>query len=249
VAYQFNDDFSLGASLDINYTELEFILPYFNSGVFAGTNGNQGDGVGLGGSFGALWTPGDWRFGMKYQMPVKVDINGHTDFTAALGLGRQDFDTVVHIPQQIQVGVAYQITDRWGVAFDAQYTDYERNNILELDYVAPLPNGQLPLHWEDIIGLHVGNSIQMTDKLTWEQGVGYLTYGAPDETMLPAIPDASGFVVNTGVKYDWNDHVSTYLSVAYAWGDRDIGYTPTRKAPGEMEASLFLLGAGLHYKF
>ncbi|MBD3266108.1 hypothetical protein GF373_05510 [bacterium] len=250
VAYQLNDELSLGASLDVDFVKIKFHLPIIQNNIFLGTGRNMGDGLDVGGTFGILWTPDRWRLGLRYSMPVDIHLDGYTQFPAATGLGRHDYDSEVTAPQRVMAGVAYEINDMWSVAFDAQYTDYGANNTLVLDYnMSPIPDGELPLDWENVWGLHAGNSLQMTDQLTWEQGVGYLTYGAPDETMLPSIPDASGFVVDSGVIYDWNPHISTYLSVAYAWGDRDIGFTPTRKAPGEMEASIWLVGAGLHYTF
>ncbi|MDX9754471.1 MAG: outer membrane protein transport protein [bacterium] len=246
-AYQFTEDFSLGASLDLNYIDVEFHLPMMTPlGVMSPTN--QGDGLDVGFSLGVLWTPDAWRFGIKYSPPVSIDVDGDS-YLSALGLGRQAFETEVHVPQRVAAGVAYAFTDRWSVALEGQYTDYGKNNNLVLDYVSALPNKVLPLNWENVWGLHVGNSIKLTEKLTWEQGIGYLSYAAPDRDLLPAIPDAGGFSFDTGFKYDWNESVSTYLSFAYAGGDRDIGYNPTRKAPGEMEADLFLIGLGLQYKF
>ena len=92
----------------------------------------------------------------------------------------------------------------------------------------------------------LGNSIKMTEQLTWEQGIGYVLSGAPDEFMMASVPDAAGISVTTGVKYDWNKHLSTYylLIIPGGHGISDIQTLENRKAPGELNASLFLLVLG-----
>ena len=246
LAYQFNKEFSLGASLDIDYAKMGFHLPVQLSATSILSPYTQGDGFDVGASFGALWTPGSWRFGIKYSLPVSVDVDGDTNFATNAGLGKRDFKTEINVPQRLTAGAAYDINDIWSMAFDTIYTDYGKNDVLVINYAA-LPDKSLPLKWGDIWSFRLGNSLKMTDKLTWEQGVGYVLSGAPDNYMMPSVPDAAGISVTTGVKYDWNQRLSTYLSADYTWGKRDIG--ANWDAAGEINASLFVIGAGVNYKF
>jgi len=71
----------------------------------------------------------------------------------------------------------------------------------------------------------------------------------PDDTLIPSIPDTPGWIVSTGFGYEFNEHVRADLSLAYAFGDRDIGFDPNRPASGELDSEIWLVGLGLNFRF
>lgn len=249
-AYQFNEEWSAGLSVDVLYTSLEFRVPFMNpaSGAFLGHTINDADGVGAGASFGVLWRPGPWSVGLRYALPAEIDVDGDTLFPAALGLGRLGFDSEVNVPQRVSGGVSYEWNEWWVSAFDATYTDYEQTDVFNLNY-GVIPAGQLPLHWEDVVSFHAGNQFRVNERLTLRHGAGWLSSGAPDSTLLPSIPDTPGWVVSGGAGVGITDNAHLDLSVAYAWGDRDIGLAPGRAAAGEMDSEVWLAGAALRFRF
>ncbi len=248
VAYQFNEEFSLAASLNVDYIDFRFRLPTVINNTFLGLNSGDADGVGVGGSFGALWRPGKWSFGIKYSLPSSIDIDGHTDFPPGLGIAGDDFSADVDLPQRVAVGISYELTEWWTVAVDGTFTDYEQSDNFVFDFDNLPPNG-LPLNWENVWSIHAGNQFQVTDQLTWKNGAGWLSQGMPDDTLIPSIPDTPGWIVSTGVGYEFNEHVRADASVAYAWGERDIGFAPTRPGSGELHSDIWLAGIGLNFSF
>jgi len=223
-------------------------LPMIVNGMFIGHNRGDADGVDVGASFGLLWQPGDWRIGMKYSLPNTIDVDGETSFPASTGIPEQSFDSSITIPQRISAGIAYDLTPWWTAAFDAAYTDYEKNDNFVFEFDA-LPNASFPLQWEDVWSFHAGNVFQVTEKLTLKNGAGWLSQGMPDDTLIPSIPDTPGWIVSAGAGYQYNENIKVDVGLAYAWGERDIGFSPIRAATGELDSSLWLASLGFTFSF
>ncbi len=247
-AYQFNDEFSIGATINIDYFDLTYRLPVVVGGTFLGHNSGDADGVGVSGSIGALWRPGPWSIGMKYAFPSTVDIDGRSNLPPALGIASDDFSSEVDVPQRVGVGVAYEITNWWTAAVDATYTDYEQSDVFVFDY-DKIPNAELPLHWKSVWSVHAGNFIKVTDQLTWKHGAGWLSSAMPDDVLIPSIPDTPGWIVSTGLGYEATEWMTIDVSFAYAWGDRNIGFDLARPSSGELNSDIWLAGIGLNVKF
>ncbi|MBI1388863.1 MAG: hypothetical protein GC154_10495 [bacterium] len=247
-SYQVSEDVSVGASLNVDYLDLHFRLPVVVGGTFLGHNVGDADGFGVGGALGVLWTPDRWRLGVKYSFPVDVDMDGSTTLPPLLGLPRDDFSAKIHVPQRIAAGVAYEITDWWTAAFDATYTDYGENNNFTFDFDR-IPSAGLPLDWGSIWSFHAGSMFRVTDKLTWMQGAGWLSSGMPDYSMIPSIPDTPGWIVSTGVEYRFCDSFSLDAGMAYAWGDRNIGFDPSRPSAGDIHSDIWLANIGFNFHF
>lgn len=247
-AYQPIEDLSFGVSLNVDTVDLRFRLPTIIGGTFLGMSSGKADGSGVGASLGVLWTPGRWKLGIRYAIPTSVDIDGYTRFPDGLGLGKQDFSSEIDIPQRVAVGIAYDLTDWWTTAFDATYTDYNQSGDFRFDF-DHLPANSLPLDWGSVWSFHAGNQFQVTEDIQLKQGVGWLSSGMPDDTLLPSIPDTPGWIVSGGIDYKITQVVELMASVAYAWGDRDIGFAPTRPASGDMDSSVWLAGIGFNFRF
>ena len=247
-AYQFNDEFSIGATLNVDYFDLTYRLPVIVGGTFLGHNSGEADGFGVSGSIGALWRPGNWRLGIKYAFPSTVDIDGHSNLPPALGIVRDGFSSEIDIPQRIAAGVAYEFTDWWTSAVDVTYTDYEQSDLFVFDYDVA-PNAALPLAWKSVWSIHAGNFIKVTDQLTWKQGAGWLSSAMPDDVLLPSIPDTPGWIVSTGLGYEAAEWMTIDVSFAYAWGDRNIGFGLTRPSSGDLHSDIWLAGIGLNFRF
>lgn len=247
-AYQFNDEFSVGATLNVDYIDLTYRLPIIVGGAFLGHNSGEADGFGVSGSIGALWRPGKWKIGMKYAFPSTVDIDGDSSLPAALGVTHDNFSSEVDIPQRIGAGVAYDITDWWTTAVDVTYTDYQESNLFEFDFDT-IPGAALPLYWKSVWSIHAGNFIKLTDTLTWKNGAGWLSSAMPDEVLIPSIPDTPGWIVSTGLGYQATEWMTVDLNLAYAWGDRNVGFGLARPSSGDLHSDIWLAGIGLNFRF
>ncbi|MDP8243243.1 MAG: outer membrane protein transport protein [Candidatus Hinthialibacter antarcticus] len=247
-AYQFNDEFSVGATLNIDYFDLTYRLPVIVGGTYLGHNSGEADGFGVSGSIGALWRPGPWSLGVKYSFPSSVDLDGHSSLPAALGVTSDDFSSEVDIPQRVGVGVAYEFSDWWTSAVDATYTDYEQSDLFSFHY-ENAPDASLPLYWKSVWSVHAGNFIKVTDQLTWKHGAGWLSSAMPDDVLIPSIPDTPGWIVSTGLAYEATEWMTIDVSLAYAWGDRNVGFDLSRPSSGDIHSDVWLAGIGLNFRF
>lgn len=250
--YQLSDRWSVGAVIKAIYSDLSFKLPMIDptTGAYLGFTDSEANGWGIGASFGVLYVNEPWRFGISYDLPAKIDLDGHTDLPLAVGIPRDNFSADAHNPSRLGVGIARQMTDRWLTALDWYWTDYHNNDALNADYDL-LPTSVIPLDWGDVYSIHWGNEYVVNEWLTLRGGAAWMSSGTTDDALIPSIPDVPGWDVTLGAGIKINDCTELNIAGIYAWGDRDINFSPVplRAAAGEHEADLWGIGVGVKFEF
>ena len=249
VALRLTDRLSLGFSANIGYSQFNYLAPFDFQGLEVGMADSEADGWGLGASAGLLWRPNDkFSWGLAYSTESQVRLEGTTDFETMLaGKFSDDFNTRFTFPARLGTGIAVRPTDKWLIAFDANWFDYSGADQLNINY-EQLPAVQQKLNWQNNYALHLGTEYLLGKRWALRTGIAYQTAAIPDSTVSPLTPDVTGWDVSAGLGYYWKNF-SIDASYIYAWGDRTVGIAADHIAPGRYEADVHTLALGLTYRF
>ncbi len=206
VAYQINDQLSLGVGLNIYYGDLMSRFRY--SFVPAANFEFKGDGMAVGATVGLLWKP-HWRhsFGVVYRSPFKIDFEGNATVTPAIlpDSGPSPANFEMDFPQSVAVGYAFRPTEKWKLEVDIEWTNWDTLNTVALHspnpYVALDPRSNVAFNWKDSFFYEFGTEYQIND--TWVVRAGYLfsENTVPTSTFGPNLPDSDRHVFSAGVGF------------------------------------------------
>lgn len=196
VAFQLTDRLAVAVGLDIVYSKLTLKQAYpwglLVPGAREGSIELEGDGWGLGGYVGINWKIAEHqRVAIVGRLPVTVNYDG--DMTAdrmpaaleAAGFTRKSkFESDMTFPGSIAVGYGIDLTNRWTLGFDFQWSNNSSHDDIPLSIgnnQALLPWDRAVLEWKDSIDLGTGISYAV-DK-NWALRAGYLF----SENSMPAL--------------------------------------------------------------
>lgn len=248
VAFRVTDTLTMAAGLDIVYSQLTLgrIYPW---GVLPGAGGApdgelqmKGDGWGIGGYLGANWefAPGH-RLAFVGRLPIKISYSGSTEtagmptgnafLTGAGATSTSRFGSEMTFPGSIAIGYGVDLTKRFTLGFDFQWTDNSSHDDIPLD----LGNNQVllggqtaaALGWKDSIDLGMGASYKL-DK-AWMLRCGYLfsENSQPETNYLPSAPGNDRHVFGVGVGWK-GERRSVDLAYAFVYNPiRTIGSAAT----------------------
>jgi long-chain fatty acid transport protein len=217
VAYSVTEDFAIGASLNLGYSDVRFrFWPNTSSYNTNGTPLDPSDDQGFFGAnlstvaktynvtarVGAMWTvTPQVQLGAVYQTRTQGDYdNGVLSLNqTAIGLGTVKYDAVVEgftWPEQFGAGVQVRPADRWMVAADARYYRWsDAMSTIEVkgtdpDQASPMtaPVMTFKFDWEDQFVLNLGAEFRATEALTLRGGFDFGKSPVPDNTLNPLFP-------------------------------------------------------------
>ena len=248
VAVALSDSFSLGASFNIHYADLELsqgLSPDPSSGQLA----LKGDGVAYGFALGALWRPAEaLSFGARYLSPSYIDLDGTADINGQGG----DMDVRFAFPDTLAFGVAYKF--RPNLVFEVNYdwTNWDRLNTVtfETEPLGPLP---IELNYSSSSVVSVGATYTTASDLDISVGYYFNENSVPTATFNPAVPDLDKHYLGIGVS---KEVVGFEISVAYQYafsGTRSVrGSRPSQageSADGDYQVDIHALSLGISATF
>jgi long-chain fatty acid transport protein len=220
IAFNLTDSLSVGAGLDVMWSELTLKQFYPWAPWGSSTEGNlkaQGDGIGFGGNVGITWRIAErHRLALTYRSPVSVDYSG--DFTVdnippfAAGAGvtaRSDFSSHINFPTIIAAGYGIDLSDRVRLEVDGEWLQFSNFKSLDLgveNNAVLFPSTSIPQNWKDTFTVGVGGDWRFSPE--WILRFGYQFYESPvpDSTFSPTIPDANQNVITVGLGYHHGPH-------------------------------------------
>jgi long-chain fatty acid transport protein len=224
LAKQINPSLSLGASLELIYSDLEqafFPDTSFNDPLnpardFFGYRIEQADTVAAGIRLGINFQPAEnMRIGMAYASARDLefrDARYTTDLTA-LGLGKVRYEADItdqKQPQELGIGLAFSATDRLDLAAEINWINWsDALNRPRLTATRP-DNPTAPANivvdviqeWDDQVVYSAGAVYTANDRLTLRAGVNYAKYPVPDRNLLPLLPLIGERHAMLGLGYD-----------------------------------------------
>jgi long-chain fatty acid transport protein len=245
LSYRLNEQFSIGAGLDVHYSELVFrqriaLAP----GVF-GNAKFKGDGYGFGGNVGATWEPvKGHRIAATYRSPVTVDYDGSTktDFGVQTG-----FDTSIKFPTIVSLAYGYDITDKVRVEVSSEWLQF--SNFENLTINALGATTVVPEDWRDTFTFGFGGDWDFAEKWTLRAGYQFYMTPVPDSTFSPTIPDANQNVFTVGLRHHWGRHAIEGAYGGIFYEDRHISNAAMPFLDGTYKMTVHLFALSYNFAF
>lgn len=228
IAWKVLPTLSIAAGPTFNYSEATLrqgITPFPNNDEFE----FEGDAVDYGFNAGILWQPHPKiSFGVNYRSQTTMDFDGDTTTRFVIAppgfpnFLKLDARAELEIPQNAVFGISFRPTPKWNFEFNADWTDWDRLNSLQIRQALPVP--ATILNWESSFYYEFG-ATRYLDK-GWSISGGYIfnENAMPDEHYLPIVADLDRHFFSVGAGYRAN---RLGFDVAY-----QLGYGPTRTVTG-----------------
>lgn len=217
------------------------------------------------------WTAGfmfnlteDIRLGMNYRSGMTMEArDGDAKFsnmpTFAGGDRTTTFDADLPLPAELTVGISYQITDKWLVAFDYNRAKWGAYEALDVHFGqgAPASESLNPRNYKDASTYRLGLQYQANDKFSFRAGWYFDESPVQDGYFAPETPrnDSQGYT--GGLTYQINSKLGIDVSFLYLHFDEiDNSYdhytedgNTNVSFGGTYKSSVFSPGIGLSYSF
>ncbi|MBK8945205.1 MAG: outer membrane protein transport protein [Ignavibacteriae bacterium] len=246
VAYQVNDQFSVGLAVNISYAMFD-MKQFIANGVALGLGFRQFEeestGMGFGATIGLKYKFNDQlAAGATIRLATTIAMSGtakNTLFPAlptvptmgiAPGPGESDFDRDVTWPLWIGGGLAYKPNKCLTLTLDAQYSQWSELDKLVAEYdnsywklaMAAQGDNEFKLDWEDAVQIRLGGEYMVTPVTALRLGYYYDPAPAPDETLNVLFPSSTNHVVTAGFGYSLGNY-TVEAALEYLLGaERDI---------------------------
>jgi len=255
-AYKFNDWLSVGGSVIMQSVTAE-LKNNLNAGA-EGTQTLDGDDISFGWKAGILAEP--WqgtRFGLDYRSKIKHQLEGRLvieDSGAGNAniVGRADLD----LPEIATFSVAHDLNDRLTLLGSAtwfgwsSFDEIQVTNIIGGEVGAPIIQD-----YQDTMAYSVGFDYKLNDAWTVRAGYQFDETPTTDEFRTSRTPDGDRHWFSAGGTYSLNekwsfDFSGTYIDIEEESIDvtRNVAANPSQ-VRADTDGHVFILGAGLNYKF
>jgi long-chain fatty acid transport protein len=252
VAVKLTDKISLGAGLDVMWSDLEF--KQFLSPLLPNVQAHaEGDGVGLGGNLGITWHVTDrQQLALTYRSTMTVDYSGTTKFDNLPGMPGTSFGSQIKFPNIIAAGYGLDLTDKLRVETDFEWLQFSQFRNLPVNVgnnLLGVPSQNIPEKWRNTFTAGIGGDWKFADHWVLRAGYEFLESPVPDTTFSPTIPDANQNVITLGL--GWKGRHSS-LEAAYGldfYNDRNISNDQNPALNGKYTFNVHLISLAYRYSF
>jgi long-chain fatty acid transport protein len=232
----------------------------------AGSNTNIGFVAGIHAMSERLKWGFSYRSRVVHDMPdgeVRVQRSSlitDTAFLAALNgqLQSQRMVTKMVIPENVNMGFAYDITPKFSVMADASWTRWSKLDSITFDYVSSILSQEKRTYifnYNDSWFLSLGGDYRYDDNLTFRWGLARDWSPVPKEHRTVRMPDQDRVWYTTGLGYKYNDKFSldlSYARIVTKDADVDVDEATSAGIPafkGRFESTADIVGLQFNYKF
>lgn len=268
ISYRMNESLSVGAGLNVHWSELTFkqFYPWWAvAGNPALPDGNikaRGDGIGLGGNFGVTWQFIEGhRLAATVRTPVEVDYDGYAkidNIPAGFPVGqpRSHFSSRIETPTIVGIGYGIDVNEAVQIEFSFEWLEFSNfknlvvdagaNNVLVTGSTAPLSQAQ---NWENTFTAGLGGSWKFAEE--WRLNSGYQFYESPvpDANFTTTIPDANQHVFTVGLQWKRGRHSFEGAYGGIFYDERNINRTDTAIYNGRYDITVHLFALGYTFAF
>lgn len=239
LAYKFNEQFSIGAGLNISYVKAELTNAVDFGTIGFGLpglvpQGNDGFAELKGDAWGAGWNVGllyeftkSTRVGLSYRSKVSYKLKGDADFSGVPASFQAvpalstlfkncDIEARLTTPDSLSLSLYHSFNPKWAVMGDITWTNWRTFDELRIRFVNPYqPNSVVTTDWKDVLRFSLGATFTPTKAWTFRVGSAYDQAPIPsDQKITPRIPDNDRFWLACGAGYSFTD--SLMVNVGYA---------------------------------
>ena len=220
VAYQVNEQFSLGLGLQLGYStfDMEF-FPKFNAGAMGqGMEFKNASSYAYGARIGALFKANEQvSIGAIYNTKQSFDYEGDIKYGSGTS-GKAKFKDFAW-PSEIGIGISYKPFEELTLGLDVsqlQWSDAVNKPYLD-PAIAGFPNAEFKMEWENQTVIALGGAYKLNDSLTGRIGYNYGKSPVPDKNLSPLFPaiQESHYTLGLGYAVEGSPlMVDGYLAVA-----------------------------------
>ncbi|MCL9768980.1 outer membrane protein transport protein [Flavobacterium sp. HXWNR69] len=219
----------------------------------------------LGYTAGFMFNPSDkLRIGMNYRSEIMMEARDGDatyadvpDFAQSL-LSNTTFDADLPLPAELTVGLSYQVTSKWLLAFDYNRTMWSAYKALDVKF----GNGSEslnPRNYKNSSTYRLGTQYKANDKFTFRAGWYVDESPVQDGYFAPETPRNDSMGYTGGLTYQLNNKLGIDFSFLYLHFDEiDNSYNhsvdPITQQPnpnfgGTYKSVVFSPGIGITYGF
>ncbi len=253
VAYRVNDQFTLGAALNVYYGLLKIKRP----GLLQYEENLNG--IAVGATISAMFQPSEMlSFGLTLKTPVSVKMKGDASMSGAgmYGLAAtSDAERSADWPMWVGFGVAIKPTERVTITADLQYTDWKKLSNIPVTYTdlawqaTFAEAGNFELQWDSKIQLRFGVEYRLNDIWALRAGYYYDPAPGPLETANILLPQFTYNWATFGVGYH-TASISLDAAVELGFGkDRDVPLGLEHGMPGIHGMTMVVPNIAFTYRF
>ncbi|MEQ3662070.1 MAG: outer membrane protein transport protein [Flavobacterium sp.] len=209
---------------------------------------------------GFMFNPTDkLKLGVNYRSEIVMEArDGDATFNdvpayASGTLTNTTFNADLPLPGEFTSGLSYQVTDKWMLAFDYNYTLWNVYKSLDVEFNNGLPTSVNPRNYKNASTYRVGTQYAATDKFTFRAGWYFDESPVQDGYFAPETPrnDSMGFT--GGLTYQVNQKFGVDFSFLYLHFDEIDNsydhYNDGSSFGGTYKSTVFSPGVGVTYSF
>ncbi len=238
IAWQVNDQFSVGAGVSMVYGMLEqkMAINRIVEGDDAELKLKDEDWT-VQFNLGVLYEPvPGTRFGLTYLSAAdldfsdKADISGFGDrLTEALGFGTRTIDLGMTMPQAVMFSVYHDVNDRLALMANLGWQDWSEFGKVDVDISDTKVDLTTDLDYKDTWHVALGAQYRVTEPWLLTAGIAYDSAMIDEKDLGPALPVGESWRFGLGGRYDWSKDLTLSAAYELAWGgdlDMDIERSP-----------------------
>ncbi len=268
VAYQVNDQFSIGIAINITYGmfDLKQQLSGADFGLGLYQFEENSNGLGFGATIGLKYKFSDQlAAGASVRLASKVAMSGTAKLPlfqalptipsagVAPGPGESDFDRDVTWPLWIGGGLSYKPTECLTLELDAQYSQWSELDKLVATYkdaywaayMKALGEDEFVMDWKDAVQIRLGGQYMVSPCTAIRLGYYYDPAPAPDETLNILFPSSTNHVITAGFGYSFGKYTIEAGGEYLIGADRTVGPTVNQVNPGTHHLDVFAFSVGI----
>ena len=212
---------------------------------------------------GFMFNPTDkLRIGMNYRSEIIMEARDgdaiYNDTPTFNPLANTTFNADLPLPAELTVGLSYQVTDKWLLAFDYNRTMWSAYEGLDVTF----GNGTEslnPRNYQNVSTYRVGTQYKANDKFTFRAGWYFDESPVQDGYFAPETPRNDSMGYTGGLTYQVNSKLGVDFSFLYLHFDEiDNSYNhstdpisgqPNPDFGGTYKSVVFSPGIGITYGF
>lgn len=202
LSYQLTPTLSVG--LNINYYKAVFSMDTTMDPI--GPLSSEEEGAALSGGVGFLFKPSEkFAVGFSLRGPARMKLTGKTTIQVDIYRLNLSSDTAFDLPWDMDIGLAYRLSDRLLVSAGAQYSMWSvLDRVEKAVHNVPLV-GEIqldePMGFRDILILRCGAEYSFPQGLALRAGLGLDRFASPAEALTPTNIDVDKLTLLGGIGY------------------------------------------------